>query len=994
MNKLILLSLSILLTTSCVTQKKKGEASGIKKFYHDLTAEFNGYFNATEIITATTLQLSNQDPDNYNQILPIYPYLKVSNPRAAAGKLDEAIKKVTIVTALHQPSHWVDDCYLVAGKAQYLKQDYESAEETFEYLISEFSPEAKLAKEKATKSSKPKSAAEIKKVRKQREKEREVKVKEREKTAAQKRKAYNKAKKEKERERKKAKKKGKPLPRTPKPEEGTTVTPEKKEPELSAKQKKQEEKKKKKEAAEEKKILDDDEKDKPFTHKPAYQDGQLWLIRTYVERGKYDQANYIMRQLYDNKKIRPDVAHELFLATAHYYIKRREYNNAISSLEKAIQSGNNRTLKARYAFILAQLYEMQGQYQEAYKSYQQAVKLKPVYEMDFNARLSMVINQHQSGSISTEQAVSNLEAFVKDEKNLDYLDRIYFSIAKVYLKSGQEDKAVAYLELAINQGNSSKAQKVETNLRLARIYYQSENYLKASDAYGKALADLPKTDNRYAEVERLSSSLRNIAIRLETIQKQDSLLRIADMSIDEKRAFAIERKRQMDEQRRKAAIDAAKQGTNTPTISRPALAGQTQTQLASNTSTSKYWAYNDRIVKRGQRDFEREWGGRTLEDNWRRSNRSGANIAGSDVASAEANSAGSLGLLDAQVVDMLRGVPQSKAQMDQANEMIMDAMFELGVLYRNNLENFNKSIDILEQLLARYPESKHIPEALYYLHLMQKNQGDVSKAEDYKQQLIRKYPDSVFAKILTDPNFVNTLNQKERDLVQFYNETYALFNDRQYEEVNNRLQQAEQLFGKNHALQARFALLQAMTAGALQGVDVYIADLQKVVATFPNTDEQKRAREILRLLGERSTPTLLGQDFGQDNDNQESESQFIHEPDKMHYMIITVASDDALTDAKIAVSNFNRKYYQAENLRISNIYLTPEGQERIPVIVIRRYENAEKAMEYYKATLLNRNDFIKDKFEIYPITQTNYQQVIRNRSLGSYKDFFTASYKN
>lgn len=993
MKKLILIVLPILLATACVTQKKKGEASGVKKFYHDLTAEFNGYFNATEILKATTAQLSIQEPDNYNQILPIYPYVKATNPRAAAGELDEAIKKVTIVTALHQPSHWVDDCYLVAGKAQYLKQDYESAEETFEYLVSEFSPEAKLAKEKSSKSSKPKSAAEVQKVRKQKEKERVAKSKEREKTAAQKRKAYNKAKKQKEREREKARKQGKPVPRPPKQEEGegTTPTPEKKEPELSAKQKKQEEKKKKKEAAEEKKALEDDDNDKPFKHKPAYQDGQLWLLRTYIERGKYDQANYIMRQLYDNKKIRSDVAHELFLATAYYYIRRREYASAIAPLDKAVQSGDNRILKARYAFILAQLYEMQGQHQEAYKNYQQAVKFRPAYEMDFNARLSMVINQYQSGSVGKEQAVSSLEAFLKDEKNIDYLDRIYFSIAEVYLKSGQEDKAVAYLELAINEGNSSKSQRVETNLKLARIYYQSENYLKASDAYGKALVDLPKTDNRYPEVERLSSSLREIAIRLETIQKQDSLLRIADMSIDEKRAFAVNRKREMDEQRRKAAIDAAKQGTNAAPLSRPALAGQTPTQLTSN-STSKYWAYNDRAVKKGQRDFEREWGGRILEDNWRKSNRAGASIAGNEVANVNESSAGNLGLLDAQVVDMLRGVPQSKAQMDQANEMIADAMFELGVLYRNNLENFRKSIDILEQLLVRYPNSKHIPEALYYLHLMHKNQGNTGKAEEYQQRLVRDYPNSVFAKILTDPNFVNTLNQKERDLTQFYDETYALFNARKYEETSDRLQQVAQRFGKDHALQARFALLQAMTTGALQGVETYVAELQKIVAAFPNTDEQKRAREILRLLGERSTPTALGQVSSPDA--QESESQFTYEPDKMHYIIITVSSDDALTDAKIAVSNFNRKYYQAENLRISNIYLTPEGQERIPVIVIRRYDNAEKAMEYFKSTLLNRNDFIKDKFEIYPITQTNYQQVIRNRSLGSYRDFFNSNYKN
>ena len=116
----------LLILSGCVTQKKKGEdVSGLKKFYHDTTAEFNGYFNSGVIMDETYVAMNDNYQDNYNKILPLWEYTEVSNPTQFNEQLDKAIEKVSIVIALHRPSHWVDDCYLLMGQAQYLKKDYE-----------------------------------------------------------------------------------------------------------------------------------------------------------------------------------------------------------------------------------------------------------------------------------------------------------------------------------------------------------------------------------------------------------------------------------------------------------------------------------------------------------------------------------------------------------------------------------------------------------------------------------------------------------------------------------------------------------------------------------------------------------------------------------------------------------------------------------------------------------------------------------------------------
>lgn len=151
--------LSVILMTACTTQKRKGELSGLGKLYHNTTAHYNGYFNANELVNASIISLADQHQDNYNQLLEVYPYIAASNPQAAAADLDQAVEKVATVVSLHRYSQWTDDCYLLVGKAQFLKKDYESAESTLRYLLEEYSPDKLKKKSKKVKKGSSSSAS-------------------------------------------------------------------------------------------------------------------------------------------------------------------------------------------------------------------------------------------------------------------------------------------------------------------------------------------------------------------------------------------------------------------------------------------------------------------------------------------------------------------------------------------------------------------------------------------------------------------------------------------------------------------------------------------------------------------------------------------------------------------------------------------------------------------------------------------------------------------
>jgi len=167
----------LIFISSCATQKKRSELSWLAKKYHNMTAKYNGYYNADVIMDESFYALDEGYEDNFNQILPIYTYSSLETPETIKQELDRAIQKVTKVSRLHESSKWVDDCYVLMGKAQYLQGNYESAEETLEYFVKNFNPadpgsRLYLEKEPSTKSKQ-------KERKRQQEEERKAKLKER-----------------------------------------------------------------------------------------------------------------------------------------------------------------------------------------------------------------------------------------------------------------------------------------------------------------------------------------------------------------------------------------------------------------------------------------------------------------------------------------------------------------------------------------------------------------------------------------------------------------------------------------------------------------------------------------------------------------------------------------------------------------------------------------------------------------------------------------------
>ena len=935
-----ILATMMALPTYAQRKKKEEDQTKVKKAYNDLTHKYNAYFNANLLMDEVVDDLAEQHQENFNQILPMYKHLALEDGgTSGSSDLDIIIKKSGVAVSLHRMSHWTDDSYLLIGQSEFLKGELQEAEGTFRYIISELDPK-KLKEELDKKKGKKKK----------------------------------KGAKKKPAPKKKTKKKDEGLKKVTRPRDkyGNIIEP------------KEEDKPKTEEPIIEE-IPTDDEAQKYFLkHRPAHKEAILWLARTQIAQEKYDEAFIVLNRLRREKGLKQEILAEVEAAEAYAYLQQKEYEKSIAPLTKAAELSKDRKQKMRYTYILAQLHQRAGRGNEAYATYEKVLKLRPLYEMEFNTRLSIAKNSYENGDASMDDAIRDLEKMLKDEKNEEYLDQIYFAMAEIELKRENRSLAIQHLQKSVYNNINNKPQKSEAYYLLAELYYEDEVYTNSKYYYDSTLTAMAKSDERHLTVKSRSVKLKEIAENIEIVELQDSLIRIMNMSEEEKLALAIKIREAELKAKKEAAKGKAPKGRRPTALSQPtALSNRGG---AGNIGT--WWAYDSDAVRKGKRDFEKEWGQRKLSDDWRRSNRKNAEIGGIDELARNEGRFSELTSTEVDEIFKKMGVPQGNTDLAKANDKISDAMASLGPLYRDRLENNPRAIDILEQLMTRYPENKYKMESAYLLYVMYNEKPDFINANKYKDFLLKTDKESKFAKAITDPKFLEKEKDKQIRIQDYYNNAYGLFENGNAKDALVKVDAVDTKFEpKSNSLRPKFALLGAMCEGNLKGKDAYKIALNDVVKTYPKTDEANRAAEILKILGGGNAAAST---------NRPKTNGMFSEKDGTHFFIATYNTElMSRNDITAKFTDYNKKFHSLQRLRVNSIYL----DLKTPVLVIKRFKSKKEAMIYFDAVSSGTiSEFIEGGLEekkIVPmvVSQDNYKTIVRKKAIKEYLVFFEDFYQ-
>ncbi|MGB3948418.1 MAG: tetratricopeptide repeat protein, partial [Bacteroidia bacterium] len=484
---------------------------------------------------------------------------------------------------------------------------------------------------------------------------------------------------------------------------------------------------------------------KKYPNPEAKYTGLLWSIRANNEIGSFSKSEMAMDDIRSaedfpvNNKV---FTRELALVTADYHMKREDYAKAVPHITKAIELTKNKIKKARYLYVLAQLYAKIGDNNKASSYYAQIPKLHPSYDMEFSAKINQA-RLMDADPTKSKEVKKQLQRMLKDGKNIEYRDQIYYALAEIAYKEKDIAQALHYLDNSIAESTTNNTQKALSYLRRADIYFEKPNYKAAEANYDSTMTFLPKDFPDYQFIADRKKSLTALVLNLNVIATEDSLQRMAKMS-EKERNNAIDKiiKTIEDEEELKKEQELQAKNNPDPLVQNNPLKNTTQTP-----GNSSWYFYNPTTVTFGVTEFNKKWGPRKLEDNWRRSEKSQEMaVVNNDDSYNEEDSVAVKTKIElvaeknANKKDRnyyLKKIPLTPEAIEKSNNKIAEAYNNAGTIYKEQLLNNPKSVETFEELLVRFPNNKYKLSSYYQLYRTYLIMGNDSKSDYYKNLLLK-----------------------------------------------------------------------------------------------------------------------------------------------------------------------------------------------------------------------------------------------------------------
>lgn len=678
----------------------------------NLTARYNYIYNSNVLLTEYNEALAQSYSDNYEKILPVYldpePQINlVLTPGVANKQLDEVIFKGQTIINDKSFSNYIDDAYMLLGKANYLKSNYFIASEYFDYTAKTYGSDLKTF------------------------------------------------------------------------------------------------------------IM-----------------ALNWKARSQMELNNMAYADKILdTMLRAADELKKDMAEPL-ATTAQMRIYQKRNKEAILLLESAISSSSKNQDRIRWKFILAQLQEKENNLQDAYTNFTKVEKSNAPFEMYFHANLNRIkLRALLSGEkLNKEQ---QLLALLKDDKNFDYTDQIYYQVGELFSAQGNFTKAEENYQKSVQKSTRNQNQKALSYLRIADLNFKEfNNYIKAKLYYDSTVMILPKNFPDYDNIVKKADNLQYLTDRYTVISKEDTLQAIAKLPETEReakvKAFLTPK------------VTLANTGSNNNQFLNDPNAPNQSLNLSLG-SGSTFYFNNNAAISNGFSDFKKRWGNRQLEDNWRQSVRSSAQennqvLAGGNVANgitpannANATSTSDQTSLEKQYLDAL---PTTADLVSKSNQKIIDAYFEIASFYQQELNDKVEANKVYLELLKRFPENNHLVAVYYSLYLNYQGVDQV-KSDEYKQLVLTKFPNSNFAKTILDPAYSAKQNQLENVANNNYNSTFDAYAKKDYASVVKQANDNISAFPEND-LAPQYAYLKAIAVGRTSKVDALLTEFNSIITLYPN----------------------------------------------------------------------------------------------------------------------------------------------------------------
>lgn len=717
----------------------------------------------------------------------------------------------------------------------------------------------------------------------------------------------------------------------------------------------------------------------------ARQKALLSLMRTYMDMGETDLTIEVT-QFIDLEPLSDENYIKYKLLQAYFYQQNNDLGRVAEELKKVHKAIPDRDLRTRANYILGQLAQAEGKKQEAFTYFNMALKNNPPYEILFHAKLNQLAVAKYPTQASLEKAYESIEKMLNDSKNLEYQDIIHYTMGHLEQQRNNLPRAITNYQQATQVEQPNVRQQGLAYLRLGEIYYDLpyQKFELASRYYDSAIANLPKDFESYESIEKQQKILKNFVTQRQIIAKNDSLLALAELSDVQLDAF-------LDKYLRELAIKKEEETKKSMTAGRLSVGGLSSNEnFADSPDGSTWYFYNFSAVNQGQLEFQRQWGNRPLEDDWRRSdkNRASLGLAPEEINEPELSpeTIEASNPVDdqerAEKTTLLKNIPRSPEQKTAMRKEIQDAYYALGGIYRFDLEQLQASEQTYLTLLEKYPETHHRLETLFALYTLYEI-SDAAKADIYKQKIIDEFPESLTAKTLINPDYLQEKAERTRALQAEYAKAYQAYEQGDYVLADQVIRNILQTYEDVDFLPT-VELLATLLKAKTESIVSYEQSLIDYIDRYPEGDNHDYAAVLLQAVRPAQQEVL-----GNLKDNFSEDFQQIH----LVAISFTIAESQKETLQK-ELEAYNEANF--ENSRLAVGYLAFGKSREIGILFVNPFK-IKAASERYRELLnewLSKKEMNGDtNFHTFAISRDNFTLLFQKATLEDYLSFHRTFYR-
>jgi tetratricopeptide (TPR) repeat protein len=881
----------------CSTEKN----TFLSRRYHNVTAHYNVYFNGRESLRKGVEKINNSYEDDFSKVLPLFKSTNPSTATAANAEMENAILKGSKLIQSHsitkkpkrrknksksyiqfasreEFNDWVDNAYILMGKAYFYQHNFAMAIENFSYVTRKF---------------------------------------------------------------------------------------------------------------------EDD---------PSRYTAYIWLIKSYTELERFVEAFEVIQKMQDDKDFPHRLDGEFAAVTADYYAKQLSYNEGIPFLSIAVKQTAKKSDKLRYKYVLAQWYQETGHPEKSSELFREISRMNPPYKMAFNARISAAGTFNGTGD--ADKLKKELRKMLKDKKNLEFRDQIYFAMGNISLKEGNKEQAKQNYMKSATLSVDNLYQRALSCLTLAQIYFEELEYKKSQSYYDSAMIVIDEKYPNYQQISDRYKSLTRLTDNIYTVEREDSLQRIAQMDEPSRNALIDQWIKQAIEKEAKAQQAETAQMMNRSNFRQ----SESRFGLGQQQEGAGWYFYSPTTVAYGKVEFERLWGKRKLEDGWRRSIKVSASENENAMEEDSLMSADSKvkKVQDPKIRDFYtQDLPVNDSLLAVSHNKIRNALFTAGRIFKTDFTDYPRSIESFEDLNKRYPENMYTLSAWFELWDLYTKQDNQEKAAYYKNLIIASYPESKYAHYLLNPNYFVELEAKNDSINRLYQQVFLEFKNGKYSKSG---QVADQILTlqPDSSMIPKIRFFKVIADGTGSSRENLGKLLTEYIAAFPKAEPKPLAEQILKLIQDstlldyqkmvdsgylsdqiKNSELLPGNQKGTD----EFGGKFSYDEDLLHYFVIAYPKNANvdLNRLKFDLANYNIDHYTKIDFDIE----TQSLNNNTSLLLIRSLGNKEQALIYFRSIIKRRGVFeaLKNvKYVNFMASSTNFREIVADKDFTEYLKFYIKNY--